>query len=372
MRSPPVERGTLEGAHADATPRSVDGSTSRHDLDEAARRVLDCWRGSSDETGTEAEFREELGVLVRDLAEPHPVAAGIVESGTGVLRRRALELLRAELIQLWSESESPPPSRTMLALLERVEQVRRRLEPNWEQYFASRLSGPEGIELVVEVAHDLRSPLTSILFLAETLRRGQSGVINDVQRRQLGIIYSAALGLISIASDMIELARGGTQLMEQEASPFSVVGVLDSVRDIVQPMAEEKGLALRILPPEVDQRLGYPVALSRVLLNLTSNALKFTEEGMIEITVREHAPDEVEFSVRDTGRGLDSDALRNLFQPFRRTRGRKGHAFSGSGLGLMISRRLVLAMGGELRFETRPDWGTRFFFRLHLPVAPRT
>jgi len=85
--------------------------------------------------------------------------------------------------------------------------------------FSSRLSGPDGLDLVVEVAHDLRSPVTSIIFLAETLSRGQSGDINDLQRRQLRLIYSAALGLSSMASDVIELARGGDQLVEREQSP---------------------------------------------------------------------------------------------------------------------------------------------------------
>jgi signal transduction histidine kinase len=332
----------------------------------AARRLLDSWTQNAGEAATDAELREDVALVLDDLRLGIGPDHDAADVGSAVLRRRVLELLRAELIQVWAEAETPPSSHEMLDWLQRIETVRRALEPNWDQYFASRLMGPEGLELVVEVAHDLRSPLTSILFLAETLRRGQSGEINDVQKRQLGIVYSAALGLISVASDMIELARGGTQLMEQQPSPFSISSVLESVRDIVQPMAEEKGLSVRLLPTPVDQRLGYPVALSRVLLNLTSNALKFTEEGLIEITAEE-VDDRVEFSVRDTGRGLDEEALEYLFQPFRRARGRKGHAFSGSGLGLMISRRLVTAMGSELQLETRPGWGTRFFFELDLP-----
>lgn len=221
-------------------------------------------------------------------------------------------------------------------------------------------------DLLVEVAHDLRSPLTSILFLSEVLQKGQSGEVNEVQRRQLGIIYSAALGLISLASDLIEFARGGEQLEDAEPEPFSVTGVFDSVRDIVQPLAEEKGLAIRLLPPGHDQRSGHPVALSRALLNLTTNALKFTEEGMVELVARELDETRIEFSVRDTGRGIDEDLLDSLFQPFRPSRSRQRCHFSGSGLGLAITRRLVEAMGSELEFETRPGWGTRFFFELAL------
>lgn len=233
------------------------------------------------------------------------------------------------------------------------------------------LAGSESLDLLVEVAHDLRSPLTSILFLAETLRRGQSGEINEVQHRQLGIIYSAALGLISVASDLIEFAHGGERLSGQEPTPFSVTELLESVRDMVQPMAEEKGLVIRLLPPDHDQRLGYPVALSRVLLNLTTNALKFTDEGFVEIVARAGPGDLVEFSVRDTGNGIDPDVLQTLYTPFKRARGGRGLSLSGSGLGLAICRRLVGAMGSELRLETRAGWGTRFYFELSLPLPYR-
>src|SRR5690606_9978726 len=100
----------------------------------------------------------------------------------------------------------------------------------------------------------------------------------------------------------------------------------------------------RFLPPEHDERVGFPVALSRVLLNLTSNALKFTDEGMVEIVTRAVGPDELEFSVRDTGDGIPEEALGRLFEPFRQDEERKRYRFSGSGLGLSICRALVEAM----------------------------
>jgi signal transduction histidine kinase len=80
----------------------------------------------------------------------------------------------------------------------------------------------------------------------------------------------------------------------------------------------------------------------------------------------------VEFSVRDTGHGISQEALANLYQPFRRSRGRSGRTgyfFSGTGLGLAMCRKLIEAMGSELKFETKPDWGTRFFFEVNMPPA---
>jgi len=235
--------------------------------------------------------------------------------------------------------------------------------------FAEQLSSHKGLELVVEVAHDLRSPLTSILFLAETLQRGQSGRVNDLQHRQLGLIYSAALGLSTLASNVMELARGGTRLADDHPAPFSVADVLESVGDIVRPMAEEKGLAVRLLPPVPDHRLGPAQALSRVLLNLTTNAIKFTEEGVVELVAKSQQGDAVEFSVRDTGRGINPDTIETLFMPFRPGHEGSRLAFSGTGLGLALCRKLVQAMGSELRYETNPDWGTRFYFELGLPPA---
>ena len=233
---------------------------------------------------------------------------------------------------------------------------------------ATSLTGPNGLDLVVEMAHDLRSPLTSILFLAESLRSGPSNSpITDPQRRQLGLIYSAALCLCTAANDVLELARGGDRLADREPRPFSIVEVFKSVRDMVQPIAEEKGLPLHLKPARPDWRLGHARALSRVLLNLTTNALKFTEQGFVELAARPLDAARVEFSIRDTGPGIDPAALRALYQPFRKHQAELRHHFSSSGLGLAICRKLVTALGSQLRVETRAGWGTRFFFELDLP-----
>ncbi|MGH7526555.1 MAG: sensor histidine kinase [Gemmatimonadales bacterium] len=284
------------------------------------------------------------------------------------LSRRVLRLIRGAFVERVQALPPPDPAQ-LLRLLGAIEQVGRRLEADWSEHFADRLSAPDGLELVVEVAHDLRSPLTSILFLAETLQRGRSGPVNPVQERQLGLIYSAAFGLSSVASDVIELARGGDRLVDLDPIPFSVTDILESVRDIIQPIAEEKSLTVRLTPPEADFRIGHPVALSRVLLNLTTNALKFTAEGYVEVTARQSGARCLEFSVRDTGRGIPPQSMATLFEPFRRRQKPGEYAFSGSGLGLSICRKLVEAMGSSLQVETEQGQGTRFFFLLDLPLA---
>jgi signal transduction histidine kinase len=300
--------------------------------------------------------------LIGPISEP-------VELSKTPLARRLLGIMRGALLDRAQALPAPPDPGQLLRLLAAMEQVSQRLEADWSQHFTDRLSAPDGLELVVEVAHDLRSPLTSILFLAETLQRGRSGAVNPVQERQLGLIYSAAFGLSSVASDVIELARGGDRLVDLDPIPFSISDILESVRDIVQPIAEEKSLAVRLSTPEADFRIGHPVALSRVLLNLTTNALKFTAEGFVEVVARQTGARRVEFSVRDTGRGIPPQSMATLFEPFRRRQKPGEYAFSGSGLGLSICRKLVEAMGSTLQVETEQGAGTRFFFELELPLA---
>lgn len=338
--------------------------------DELFDRVLDAWDNATGDAIDEEDVKETLQAVVQALSDSKPDQGVVDPKAKTALGRRLLQLIRRDILnRLRHESADNIGPAAVIDLMATLDAVQEALEPDWSEYFVSRLSGPDGLDLVVEVAHDLRSPLTSILFLAETLQRGQSGEVNELQHRQLGLIYSAGLGLSSLASNVIELARGGDKLVDDERQPCSLTEILESVRDIVRPIAEEKGLSIRIQPPVTDQRLGNPIALSRVLLNLTTNALKFTDEGYVELTAVALDMTRVEFGIRDTGAGIKPQAAANMYQPFRRAVGREGYRFSGTGLGLTISRKLVEAMGSTLKLETRANWGTRFHFLLDMPPA---
>lgn len=342
-------------------------------LKNGIRAVLSRW-GKRPRSTSSDEAGELLGLVATAIHQAYcsaspaiPVRPKVDPRIHSSLGRRLLELLRGEIVEGWRDIGVPDTE--LLPLLIAMERVRVTIQPNWAQSFAQQLSGADGLALLMDVAHDLRSPLTSILVLAETLQRGQSGAVNDVQRRQLGLIYTAALGLSSVASDIIEFTQGGDQLVDQEPSVFSVTAMLEAVRDIVRPIAEEKHLTVRLLAPQHDQRSGHPVALSRVLLNLTTNALKFTDEGYVEIVAQEVGTGGVEFAVRDSGRGIPPEKVATLFQPLRKESGRRGQLFSQTGLGLTICRKLCVAMKSELQVESRIGWGTRFFFELELPVV---
>jgi len=284
------------------------------------------------------------------------------------LDARIIAALRGTVLGL------PVPPEGSQGLLEvvRALEVRlgRVLASNDASSLAARLSQPDALQLLIEVAHDLRSPLTSILFLSETLRTGHSGAVNDQQRSQLGLIYSAALGLASLASNVIDLAREGKGLIDGDPELYSFAEMVRGVQEMVQPMADEKAVELRVSVPEYDRAHGHPLAVARVLLNLTTNALKFTDEGHVEIGVRRHSASRVEFFVQDTGRGISEERVDELFDPFKKRLHSPGHFFSGSGVGLSISRRIVRAMGSDLQVESGPERGTRFSFTVDVP-APR-
>ena len=340
-------------------------AAARLQLDEVAEALVEDWRAFSEDALSQAEVAAGLADVV---AQVNDMVAGVVRPDIGPaspLTRRIVTLLRRRLIE---RSESLGPA-DIFPLLRAVESVSASLEPGWSEHFQDRMTGPSGLDLIVEVAHDLRSPLTSILFLAETMLRGRSGPLTPLQERQLGLVYSAAFGLNAVASDVIELVRGGDRMVSADTQAFSMAEVLEAVRDIVLPIAEEKGLELRCEGPRHDRRRGHPGALNRVLLNLTTNALKFTAEGFVEVKVIEVSDEIVECSVRDTGRGVPAAAMPTLFEPFRRRQQEGDYAFSGSGLGLSICRKLVEAMGAELSVATGPGEGTRFSFRLMLPLV---
>lgn len=301
----------------------------------------------------------------------------VLSGGTGELRgwpalltvREPIDCLRRALLDQLSTASprlSAEDALSVLRALERVHEVNLR---DSTLRFAEQLSSGNALDIVVGVAHDMRSPLGSILFLVETLRNAYRGKSTAVEERQLGLVYGAALGLSQLVSDVIELARGCDRLLDRTPVPFSVSELLNGVLRVVQPIAEEKRLAIYAELPEVDARVGYPAALSRVMLNLVTNALKFTNEGYVEISSRQLSRSTVEFSVRDTGPGIPDDELTMLYQALRKRQRSNGQVLSSSGLGLSICQRLVKAMGGELQVETAIGQETRFHFVLDLPPA---
>ena len=354
-------------------PEAVLSGPTWRTLVEAANDVCVEWAHTEHAATSPADVRGTVAALTENIRQAITGdSIALTAFPPFVPVRRALELMRRAFLERADAGEHDASSdAAVLDVIKAIERVQHAIDQDAAHRFAARLSGQDAQQLVVEMAHDMRSPLGSILILAERLRYGSGGSLTPIQERQLGLVYSAAFGLSALAGDVIELARGGTTLMDQSPMPFLVSDVLQSILDILRPMAEEKRLAMRCVGPEADLRVGYQAALNRVLLNLATNAIKFTNAGSVDVTCRQLDRARVEFSVKDTGRGIPPHVMSNLFEAFRQRQITGDYAFSSAGLGLSICKKLIAAMGGELGVETELEKGTRFHFILDLPQGSR-
>jgi signal transduction histidine kinase len=318
------------------------------------------------------ENADELGNELTLLAETvHTMSTDSnitsITPGTVVFPLALVELLRSEFVlRLTQDKTHRIQARELIAVLAAIEEMATIAATPSPNGFVHKLESSDASNAVLEIAHDMRSPLSAILFLVETLRGGQSGPVTPVQERQLGLVYGAALGLSGLASDIIEATRGNL-MNDEKPQPFSLAATIQDVCSIVAPVAEEKQLDLSQTYPKGDVRLGHATAVHRVLLNLANNALKYTPRGSVSVGATDIDPRKVEFWVEDTGRGIPDHVIAMLFTEFRP--GASGMRFSSAGLGLVICRSLLAKMGSSLRVDTAAEQGTRFSFILDLPPA---
>ena len=312
--------------------------------------------------GTEqsrAEIREQLDEVVRWLGENLQPESATAGSFPPVIAREYVSTLKGNFL---AELDAAPglDAREVVRSLRKLDEAEDAWKRTERGKFISRLTGADCADAVVAIAHDIRSPLCSILLLVDSLRRAEKGA-NPIRERQLGLIYGAAFGLSTTVSNLIGAARG--DLVQGEPVPFSVTETMHTVSAIVLPMCEEKGIPLQMHFPEEDARIGHAFAIQQALLNLASNAVRYTDAGSVAIGCSEISADRCEFWVEDTGPGIPEEVLKRLCYGFP-PEGVKLR-FSSAGLGLAIVRTLVEAMGSTLEIDTGSD-GTRFSFILKL------
>ncbi|HKC38619.1 MAG TPA: HAMP domain-containing sensor histidine kinase [Gemmatimonadales bacterium] len=335
-------------------------------LTRAIRRIKARWSETSDAPADLAARAPILAAVA--LAVDRGDASCIDAPARPSLRltMHLVDLLQDELLTLWRSGECSPGY--VLPTVDRLRRVRTDLESRLQQLPGAPLAGYDGFDFLIEFVHDMRSPLSSLQMLADRLHRGWSGPLNELQLRQLRLMYAATHALNTVTMNALQLTRACTQLEEPEARPFSVMRLLSEVEDIVGALAIQKGLEINFIPPKTDRRRGHPIELQRILLNLVTNALKFTRAGSVTVSATDQEQDRLEFAVQDTGPGIPPDAQGTLFQPFHRSGDSGPATFSATGLGLAITQRLVRALGGQLQYETALGKGTRFYFVLDLPV----
>ncbi|HMR29787.1 MAG TPA: response regulator [Geminicoccaceae bacterium] len=222
-------------------------------------------------------------------------------------------------------------------------------------------------ELVAITSHELREPMNGVLGMARLLRET---VLDDEQRSYVETIVGSAETLLTVINDVLDLSRVDAGRLEIVETPFEFAPLLARLETLMAPRARQKGLSFGVgladgLPRAVR---GDPGRLRQVLLNLVGNAVKFTERGGVEVVADTDGPParRLRLVVRDTGPGIEPAALERLFTAFVQADATVGRIHGGSGLGLMIARRLTEAMGGELRVESDLGRGTRFVVELPL------
>ncbi|MEO8194442.1 MAG: HAMP domain-containing sensor histidine kinase [Gemmatimonadales bacterium] len=281
-----------------------------------------------------------------------------------IIERELAVVFRTHLLAALA-TEEYLDARDVVEILSRVDEAAEAWRRTERGKFIARLTGSDCADAVVAIAHDIRSPLCSILLLVDALRQRDELGENQMRDRQLGLIYGAALGLSTTVSNLIDAAKGEL-LVQGRPQPFSVTETLLAVSAIVQPMCEEKGLPLELHFPKGDIRLGHSAAIHQTLLNLTSNALRYTDTGLVSLGCSEVSDSHLEFWVQDTGPGMPEEAVERFCYGFLPAGG--ALRFSGVGLGLAIVRTLVEEMGSTLLVDTGAA-GTRFCFVLELASA---
>ena len=224
------------------------------------------------------------------------------------------------------------------------------------------------------MSHEIRTPMNGVLGMLELLERT---ALDTEQRKSVAVIRESALALLTIINDILDFSKIEAGRMEIERVPMSLGGLVEGVADLLSTRSREKHLDLIVDLDRglSDARIGDPVRLRQILLNLIGNALKFTDRGYIAVMVAEgrerHADGvpTVRFEVVDTGIGLSEDLQAKLFAPFSQADASTTRRFGGSGLGLSISRRLVGLMGGAIGARGAVGFGSTFWFEVPLALA---
>ena len=222
-------------------------------------------------------------------------------------------------------------------------------------------------EFLSHMSHEMRTPMNAILGFAELALLEQP---DANQCEHLTKITSASKSLLRVIDDVLDFERVDAGKLQLESVDFRISDVLQNVRDVVERSASAKGLALRTkVAEDVPTRLkGDPARIGQVLMNLCANAVKFTSRGYVEVVVRAEpsasANCVLRFEVRDTGIGITTEELARLFQPFTQADSSTTRRFGGTGLGLVICRRLIELMGGRIWIESEPGEGTTVNFTL--------
>lgn len=221
---------------------------------------------------------------------------------------------------------------------------------------------------LASMSHELRTPLNGILGYTQILRRDNT--MSEKQREGVRVIHESADHLLALINDVLDFSKIEAGRIELHSTEFDLLEFAAAVERAFIPRAREKTLLFETAVPLDLPRWvrGDEQRLRQIVFNLVGNAVKFTARGGVVFSVQRGDAGAIRFSVSDTGPGIAAEDLARLFEPFTQVAKQNTNS-TGTGLGLAISRSLVERMGGELRVESEPGWGSRFWFDVPLPES---
>lgn len=223
-------------------------------------------------------------------------------------------------------------------------------------------------DFLAVMSHELRTPLSAIMGYQELLADGISGPITEQQSQQLGRIKASARHLLSLIDEILTFTRidAGREKVDLERASLSTL--LEPAAELVEPMARAKGLHIEVMLPRNEVSVETdPVKVRQMIVNLLSNAVKFTDNGRVILSGDQKA-DQLMISVEDTGIGISPEHFERIFEPFWQVEQKATRRAGGTGLGLTVTRRLALLLGGDVTVKSEPGAGTTF--TICLPVRP--
>ncbi len=232
-------------------------------------------------------------------------------------------------------------------------------------------------EFLANMSHELRTPLNSILILSDQLRQNAASNLTDKQVRHADIIHRAGHDLLQLINDVLDLAKIEAGHMQIKPEPVNLGELFAELVAGLEPMAERNGLGLAThIDPDVPAVvISDRARLQQILRNLVTNALKFTEQGSVDIHVSRQAPadpasdERLLICVTDTGIGIAEDQHERIFQAFQQIDGSISRQYGGTGLGLAIARQLAEVLGGGISLRSAPGQGSSFTVALPLKLA---
>ncbi len=302
--------------------------------------------------------------LVKDLMSPDVLARSLKHAEAQYLRRKA-------------EAELQSKNTLLADLLDREKQITRLLE---ETTLRAEAANRAKSEFLAKMSHELRTPLNSIIGFTEMMIDDQKDPPNDKRAMRLEKVFRNSRNLLALINDILELSKIEAGRITLSQDDVDIVELITECVELARPLVRDRPIEIA---QQADAKImaglrlqGDAARIRQILINLVGNAAKFTEEGRIDVRARA-TEEELFIDVEDTGIGIPADHIETIFEQFHQVDSSSTRRAGGTGLGLSITRKLCLAMGGDVTVESTPGVGSCFTVRLPLggtsaPPTPET